>query len=129
MAIRKMMAAHPAAAGHINEPYAEAARHALDCAITCTICADACVAEPMDMSQCVRVCLDCADVCSTMARLLVRQTGDNRAAQRAMLLACVDVCEACAVECETHDHAHCQACAQACRACADDCREALAMVG
>jgi len=129
MPIRKMMAAHPAAAGHINEPLAEAARMALDCAITATVCADACAAEPVKMSQCIRSCLDTADVCAATARLAVRQTGSNPLALQAMLRACIATCEACADECEGHENPHCRLCAAACRECADDCREALEMLG
>ncbi len=129
MSIRKMMAAHPAAGGHINEPLAETARKALDCAITCTICADACVGEAMDMAQCIRTCLDCADVCGATARMAVRQSGSSPVALRAILRACVETCEACASECEAHDNPHCRLCAAACRECADDCREALEMLG
>jgi hypothetical protein len=129
MPIRKMMAAHPAAKGHINEPLAEAARKALDCSITCTACADACTGETMMMPQCVRSCLDCADICIATARLAVRQTGANDVALRAILRACIEACEACAAECEGHDNPHCRLCATVCRECADDCREALAMLG
>lgn len=129
MPIRKMMAAHPTAAGHINEPLAEAARMALDCAITCTICADACAAETVKMSQCIRSCLDAADVCAATARLAVRQTGSNPLALQAILRACIAACDACADECEGHENPHCRLCAVACRECADDCREALEMLG
>ncbi len=128
MPIRKMMAAHPAADGHINEPLAEAARKALDCAITCTACADACAGEPMTMGQCIRTCLDCADVCGAAARMAVRQTGENPVALSAILRACIETCEACAAECEKHDNPHCRLCAAVCRECADDCREALEMM-
>ena len=33
-----------------------------------------------------------------------------------------EVCEACGKECRQHEHAHCQACAEACEACAQACR-------
>lgn len=129
MPIRKMFAAHPSAAGHINEPLAEAARKALDCAITCTACVDACLAEAMDMVQCIRTCLDCADICSVTARMAVRQSGENGVALRAVLRGCIETSEACAAECEKHDHEHCRLCAAACRDCANNCREALEMMG
>ncbi|WP_419468929.1 four-helix bundle copper-binding protein [Burkholderia diffusa] len=32
------------------------------------------------------------------------------------------MCDACATECEKHQHAHCKECAQSCRRCAQECR-------
>ena len=129
MSIRKMIAAHPKVAGHINEPLAEAAKHAMYCALICNACADACAAEPMDMTQCVRTCMDCSDVCNAAARMAVRYTGEDDRGLRAILQACIDLCEICAAECDRHDHAHCKRCATMCRECADDCRQALATLG
>jgi len=128
MSVRKMIASHPLVHGHVNEPMAEAAKHAMYCALICTSCADACSGEEMDMRQCIRTCLDCADVCSATSHMAVRQTGHDDAALRAMLHACIEVCEICAAECDKYDHAHCKRCAQMCRECADDCRNALATV-
>jgi hypothetical protein len=125
MSIRKMIASHPDVQGHLNEPLAEAAKHAMYCALICTSCADACSAEEMDMTQCIRTCLDCADVCEATSRLAVRRAGSNEAALRAMLFACIEICEICAAECAKHDHEHCRRCADMCRECADDCREAI----
>ena len=106
MSIRKMLAAHPAANGHINEPLAEAVKHAMYCAVICTSCADACSGESMDMAQCVRTCMDCADICTAAARVAARQTGDDRQMTKALLMACIDACEICATECEKHDNEH-----------------------
>ncbi len=78
-----------------NQALGDAVHHLMYCAKMCLSCADACAAEKMDMAQCIRSCLDCADVC-----------------------------EACAAECEKHDHEHCKLCAQICRECAEDCRKA-----
>jgi len=126
MSVRKMIALHPSAGGHVNEPMAQAAKHAMYCALFATSCADACSAEQMDMRQCIRSCLDCADVCTAAAKVAIRLTGDDDAMVRAMLSACVDACELCASECDKHDHEHCRLCATMCRECASDCREALA---
>jgi hypothetical protein len=98
------------------------------CAKMCLSCADACAAEKMDMRQCIRTCLDCADVCEAAARLGLRRTGSNEDVLREMLEFCARVCDACATECEKHDHEHCRLCAQMCRECADDCRNAAASV-
>ena len=128
MSIRKMIAAHPDVAGHINEPLALAVKHAMYCAVICTSCADACSAETMDMAQCIRACMDCADVCTATMKVAARRTGSNEAVLRAVLQACIDTCTICASECEKHDHDHCRRCAAMCRECADDCRAALATV-
>lgn len=128
MSISTMLALHPHADGAVNEALALAARHAMFCATTCTSCADACSAEVMDMRQCIRLCLDCADICQIASRLMVRQTGENMMILRAMLELCAHACEACAEECERHDHEHCRLCAGMCRDCAQDCRSALASV-
>lgn len=128
MSIHEMISRHPDVAGQLNEALATAARHAMFCALMCTSCADACVAEEMDMAQCVRSCLDCADVCTATSRLAVRRTGQNVEVLRAMLELCARVCDACAAECERHGHGHCELSARMCRECAADCRAALATV-
>lgn len=129
MSIRKMIAAHPDVAGHINEPLTLAVRHAMYAAVIATSCADACAAEQGDMRQCIRLCLDCADICTATMHVAARRTGDNRGVLRSMLQLCVEACEACAAECARHDHDHCRRCAAMAQECADDCRQALATLG
>jgi hypothetical protein len=90
----------------------------------CLACADACAAEKMDMHQCIRFCLDCSDVCEAAGKLAVRRTGTDEAILKEMLEFCARVCDACAAECEKHEHEHCRLCAQMCRECAEDCRKA-----
>ena len=126
MSIRKMIALHPDVikSGHVNDPLGTAVHHAMYCAKMCMSCADACAAEEMDMTQCIRTCSDCSDVCEAMSRIGARRTGSNEQVLREMLELCARVCDACAVECEKHDHAHCKLCAQICRECAEDCRNA-----
>ena len=126
MSIRKMIALHPQAGEHVNQPLADAVHHLMYCAKMCLSCADSCLAEPMDMSQCVRVCLDCSDICEATARVALRRTGANQTVVREMLDLCARACDACAAECEKHDHEHCRLCAQMCRECAADCRNAVA---
>lgn len=128
MSIQEMISRHPDVEGNLNEELATAARHAMFCALMCTSCADACVAEEMDMSQCIRSCLDCADVCTATSRLAVRRTAQNVEVLRAMLSLCADVCDSCAAECERHAHGHCELSARMCRECAADCRKALPTV-
>lgn len=48
MSLEKMIAAHPQV-DDVNEELALAARHAMLCSLFCTSCADACVAESMEM--------------------------------------------------------------------------------
>ena len=124
MSIRKMIALHPDVQGHVNQPLGDAVHHAMYCAKMCLSCADACVAEPMDMKQCIRVCSDCADVCEATARLATRRSGSNDEVLKETLELCARVCDWCAIECEKHDHEHCRLCAQICRECAEDCRKA-----
>ncbi|HST43887.1 MAG TPA: four-helix bundle copper-binding protein [Luteimonas sp.] len=129
MSLEKMIGLHPGAGngGDAIPALALAARHAMLCALFCTSCADACAAEDMPMADCIRTCSDCADICTATARLAVRRAGDNAEAMlRAQLETCIQACDACAVECDRHDHAHCHLCATMCRECADDCRRALA---
>ena len=127
MSLDKMIAAHPQV-DTVNDELVLAARHAMLCSLFCTSCADACVAEDMDMQQCIRNCLDCADVCAATARLAVRRTAQDIGVLRAQLEVCIKACEHCADECEKHDNPHCQLCATMCRECADDCRKALPKV-
>ena len=128
MSIHKMIALHPDVGGDPNVPLANAARHAMYCALICTSCADACSAEAMAITQCIRACLDCAEVCAATARLAVRRSGQNVEGLKIMLEACARICSLCAEECERHDHEHCRLCAEMCRECARDCREAIAAV-
>lgn len=128
MSLEKMISLHPDVGGSLNTDLATAARHAMLCSLFCTSCADACLAEDMDMRQCVRTCSDCADVCAATARLAVRRSGQDIGMLRTQLEACIRACELCAAECERHDHEHCKLCAEMCRECAGDCRKALPTV-
>jgi hypothetical protein len=128
MSIRKMIGLHPAAKGHMNQPLGDAVHHAMYCAKMCRSCADACAAEDMDMRQCIRMCLDCADICDAAANLGLRRTGSDDAMLRETLELCARMCDACAAECERHEHDHCRLCAQMCRECAEDCRNAAASI-
>ena len=129
MSIRKMISLHPTVNGHLNQPLGDAVHHLMYCAKMCRSCADACVAEDLALVQCIRLCVDCADICDATANIGLRQTGENDQILREMLELCARACDACAAECETHDHEHCKLCAQMCRECAEDCRKADAAVG
>ena len=129
MSIRKMIALHPDVHGRVNQPLTDAVHHAMYCAKMCLSCADACSAEVVDMVQCVRLCVDCADICDAAANIGLRQTGMNDAIVRETLELCARACDACAAECEKHEHEHCKLCAIMCRECAEDCRNAALAVG
>ena len=125
MSIQKMISEHPSVGSDYNEALGLAVKHAMYCAAICNSCADACLAEDMDMSQCVRTCLDCSDVCEATYRVASRRTGGNRGLIRNLLATCINACEICEAECVKHDNPHCRRCAEMCRECAEDCREAL----
>lgn len=129
MSIEAMIREHPQVSGETyNEALGKAVKHLLYCSAICNSCADACLAEDMDMDQCVRTCLDCSDICAASARVATRRTGSNREVLVSQLLACIRACEVCLAECGKHDHDHCRRCAQMCRECADDCRAAMESV-
>lgn len=128
MSIHKMISLHPDVGQDFNPLLATAARHAMFCAEMCTSCADACMAEKMEMTQCIRSCLDCADVCTAMGRIAVRRSGFNIEVVGVMLDSCARICDLCAAQCGRYEHAHCKLCADMCRECAADCRAALPTV-
>lgn len=124
MSIEKMLAEHPSGAD-LSAALAKTVSHAQTCAIICTSCADACLAERHKMAACIRACLDCADVCAAVARIAARRTESNEALIQEALQLCITACDICAEECEKHDHAHCQRCAKICRTTAHDARAAV----
>jgi hypothetical protein len=103
------------------------------CQATCTICADASLAEDdvRAMERCLRLCLDCADACVATGRIASRQTSPDQATQLRTLDACRTACRACAEECERHadHHEHCRLCAEECRRCEQACDALLAALG
>lgn len=102
----------------------------VECANTCTQCADACLGEEdvASMAKCIRSDLDCADVCTATSRVVSRQTEYDANVTRAQLEACVTSCKSCGDECESHAQhmAHCRVCAESCRRCEQACRDLLA---
>lgn len=92
-----------------------------ECASTCFYCADACLDESSDMAACIRNCQVCGEICSTVSKILSTSFSDVKL----LVTYCKSICEACAAECEKHDHDHCNLCAKACRACASACEDYL----
>jgi hypothetical protein len=123
--VTAMLETHPQATA--NETLARCIQECLVCAVTCTSCADACLAEAQvqELVRCIGLNLDCADVCDATGRLLTRQTDSEPRLAQSMLEACVQACRACAEECELHapHHEHCRVCAEACRRCAQACED------
>jgi hypothetical protein len=92
------------------------------CAGECEYCAEACRRESddFDLGPCARRSQDCAQFCRTAAEFMNRES--LHAADACRL--CGEICQACARECERHEHEHCQRCARRCRECADECHRA-----
>jgi hypothetical protein len=101
----------------------------VECANTCTQCADACLSERdvTPLVKCIRLNLDCADVCAATSRVVSRQTEYDANVTRPLLEACIAVCKSCGDECAGHaEHmAHCRVCAESCRRCETACRALL----
>jgi hypothetical protein len=105
-------------------------RECIDCAASCTACADASLSEDdlPTLVRCIRLDLDCADVCDDTRSTLLRQTEPDLRVVRAVIQACSVACLACAEECERHaaHHEHCRLCAEVCRRCKAVCDDLLA---
>jgi hypothetical protein len=132
MTVREILKAHPRPSALEDELLLRCIDDCIDCASTCTSCADADLGEPdvQEMVRCVRLCLDCADTCEATGRILIRRTEPDLGVIRAAIEACTVVCRACAEECEkhAHHHEHCRICAEVCRRCEQACRDLLATV-
>lgn len=91
-----------------------------NCVSECNHCATACLDE-LDvqmLTRCIKLNLSCADVCQLTATLIARGSEHGNH----LLQECAEICEACAEECEKHDHMeHCRSCAEVCRICAEAC--------
>lgn len=124
MSLSTMIESHPQ---DLRVDELTAALEALvDCAAHCRACADACLAgdDVAAMARCIRSDLDCAAICDATAEVIA-QPADSGAPWRKQLEVCIEMCGVCAEECGSHDHAHCQECADACRRCAEACQALL----
>lgn len=89
-----------------------------ECAAACQKCVGGCLSDHSKMTAtCVKTDLDCADICLTTATLLARNSSHGRH----LLSECIEICKACATECEKHKVQHCIDCAIACRECIAAC--------
>lgn len=128
--VRRMLQLHPYAGRRAtSDALVRCIEACYDCAATCTMYADACLAEPMvaDLRACIRLNQDCAYVCAATGDILARITAANQAITRAMLHACETACRECEAECRKHAqmHEHCRVCANECARCAEACRAAM----
>lgn len=91
----------------------------IQCANACDHCTSSCLQEKhvAHLTVCIQRNMECASVCRATAQLL--HFGSDHANAACQL--CADICNACAEECEKHEHDHCQKCAAACRKCAEEC--------
>ena len=104
-----------------HERNQEIINHLWSCAVMCEHCNTACLqeADVKMLTNCIRLNQDCADICRLAATLLAR----NSAHSHHLMQQCIEICEACAEECEKHSHMqHCLECAEKCRECAEECR-------
>lgn len=90
-----------------------------NCINHCNHCSDACLDEEdvHMMVNCIRTDRACAVVCTALKNLLTT----NYSNVSGLVKYCIDICNACADECEKHDEVHCRECAKACRECAQAC--------
>lgn len=103
-----------------HQQYKTSIDAAIHCAYECEHCADTCMGS---MAECARLCRDCAQMCWTIAGYMSR--GSQFIPQ--VVRACIDICEACASECEKHDNEHCQSCAKACRVAVEEYRKVVSV--
>ena len=131
--VSELLATHPRPTEVDREALARCIAESYDCARSCTICADADLAEKdvAEMRRCVRLCLDCADVCIATGRMISRQTEYEVGTARAQVESCRQSCATCAEECGRHaqHHEHCKLCAETCRRCEAACAALLDAIG
>jgi hypothetical protein len=130
---RAMLDTYPRTFNVDGELLARVIDAVVECANTCTQCADACLSEQdvASLVKCVRLNLDCADICTATSRVLSRQTEYDANVTRPQIEACIAACRSCGDECEGHGAhmEHCRVCAESCRRCEEACRELLAAIG
>jgi hypothetical protein len=130
MTVSDMMRTHPVSS--VREGIAECINACFDCAQICSICADACLSEPSagNLVECITMNQNCATIALATGIVLTRQGALEPSVARKQVLACLEVCQACALECERHGGkmAHCAVCASACRRCEQACRTLLEQI-
>jgi hypothetical protein len=132
MAFQEIINVHPQPTTVDRDAILRCIGECLDCAASCTACADASLSENdvKDLVRVVRLCIDCADVCDATGRIVTRQSLPDLRLTRAIIEACAAACLASAEECEWHAayHEHCRVCAEVCRRCKKACDDLLATI-
>ncbi len=131
MTVKEMLDTYPRTFNVDADVLARTIDALVECANTCSQCADACLSEEglaPELAKCIRLDLDCADVCVATSRVVSRQTEYDANVTWPLLEACAAVCKSCGDECAGHaEHmAHCRICADSCRRCEQACRKLLA---
>jgi hypothetical protein len=133
MTYQEIMALHPHPSDLDREAALRCIDECLDCAASCTSCADDSLSEDdsSEMTRVIRLALDCSEVCDATRRIVIRQTTPDFRVTRATLETCVTACVACSEECDLHaaHHQHCRICAEVCRRCQQACENLLATMG
>lgn len=130
MTYEGIIALHPHPSDLDRETARRCIAECLDCAASCTACADDSLSEEdsRQMTRVIRLCLDCSQICDTTRSIVIRQTTPEVSVIRATLETSIASCIACAAECDLHaaHHEHCRLCAEVCRRCEQACRDLLA---
>ena len=130
MTYQEIIALHPHPSDLNREAALRCIDECLDCAASCTSCADDSLSEDdsREMTRVIRLALDCSEVCDATRRIVIRQTTPDFRVTRATVETCVAACVACAAECDLHaaHHEHCRICAEVCRRCQQACENLLA---
>jgi Domain of Unknown Function (DUF326) len=105
----------------MNASYKQCLSALEKCLEACNICYHASLKEEQRMMQCIELDRECADICSYAISSIQRSSKFVPD----VLTLCARICEACGTECKSHDHRHCQDCAEACFRCAEECRKLI----
>jgi hypothetical protein len=79
MTFQEVLESHPQPTSLDRNALLRCIEECLDCAASCTGCADADLAEDdvREMVRCIRLCLDSADACDATGRIVTRQTAPD----------------------------------------------------
>ena len=93
-----------------------------ECFEACEQCAVKCLHEEdvKPLTKCVEICITCYHACAAASMIMSAESEYTKK----LLGLVVEVCEACAEECEKHagHMEHCRQCAEICHRCAEECR-------
>lgn len=108
---------------------AKCIENCFECSSATWICADACLSEPhsQKLIECIKLCFSCSQISHSTARLVSVQHNLSTIFVRQQASACLEICKACAIECEKYQHlyVYCKLCAQMCRECENACQYLL----